>query len=285
MTGMSNYSADAVLDYLTGQVGVPALPAIYLAMFTAVGSDAGTGFTEVTGGSYARQQIAGALTAGASWTTSSSSITMASAVPAWVQAGMTIYDLTNGQPIGTVSSTAGSTVTLTGNATHASQGAADSLSFSTFANASGTAPSSVSNGSVISFPLASANWGTVVAWGLYDAASGGNLLWWDYMGAYPWLPCTVSAASPGVITAHAHGYSTGDSFVFSNEYGGTAPSFSAGNFNGILTVANAATDTFDVTGVNTSTTGDGMVRKVIQQSIPSGVTASFAASTFSLTLA
>jgi hypothetical protein len=70
--------------------------------------------------------------------------------------------------------------------------------------------------------------------------------------------------------------------VFSNEYGGTAPSFSAGNYTGLQTVAGVATDSFNVTGVNTSATGSGNVRKVTQQSIPSGVTASFAASTLTV---
>lgn len=53
MTGLTNYSAFNVLNYLTGQKAMPALPAIYLALFTAVGTDVGTGFTEVSGGAYA----------------------------------------------------------------------------------------------------------------------------------------------------------------------------------------------------------------------------------------
>jgi hypothetical protein len=35
-----------------------------------------------------------------------------------------------------------------------------------------------SNGTVITFPTATASWGTVVAFGIFDAASAGNLLWW-----------------------------------------------------------------------------------------------------------
>lgn len=37
---------------------------------------------------------------------------------------------------------------------------------------------SKANGTAIAFPEATANWGTVVAWGLFDASSGGNLLYW-----------------------------------------------------------------------------------------------------------
>ncbi|MFT3992449.1 MAG: hypothetical protein QM680_13675 [Luteolibacter sp.] len=34
------------------------------------------------------------------------------------------------------------------------------------------------NGVAITFPTASASWGTVVAFGIFDASSGGNLLVW-----------------------------------------------------------------------------------------------------------
>lgn len=36
-----------------------------------------------------------------------------------------------------------------------------------------------SNNGAITFPAPTANWGTVVAFGLYDAASAGNLLYWS----------------------------------------------------------------------------------------------------------
>ena len=47
-----------------------------------------------------------------------------------------------------------------------------------FPNVSGTSPTSKSNGTVITFPTASANWGTVVAFGIFDASSSGNLIAW-----------------------------------------------------------------------------------------------------------
>ncbi len=47
-----------------------------------------------------------------------------------------------------------------------------------FPAASGTSPASKTNGSTITFPTASASWGTIVAGAVYDAASGGNLLYW-----------------------------------------------------------------------------------------------------------
>lgn len=35
-----------------------------------------------------------------------------------------------------------------------------------------------SNGTAVTFPTASANWGTVVAFGIFDASTSGNLLYW-----------------------------------------------------------------------------------------------------------
>jgi hypothetical protein len=145
----------------------------------------------------------------------------------------------------------------------------------------GTDPTTLSNAQTITFATAGASWGTVVAFGLYDAATGGNLLAWDWLGNYQWLPCTISAASPGVVTAHAHGYAAADPVVYTTVFGGTAPSFSQSNLTGILAVVSPATDTFTVTNggtaVNTSASGSGMVRQIVQQSVPSGVQPSFAA--------
>lgn len=280
MTGLSDYTAKNLLNWVSGGVAEPALPAVWLGLFTAVGIDAGTGFTEVTGGSYARQQVAGAATTNGTTAAGNATLHFAS-TPAWIVAGMYVYDITAPSVIPaltTVLSVTGTTVVMSANATGGGVGGTDSIVFTAFAPATGSAPSTITNNAVITMIAATANWGTVIAFGLYDAVTVGNLLLWDYLGNFSWLPATVSAASPGGITAKAHGYANADSFVFTNEYGGTAPTFSAGNYTGLQTVAGSATDSFNVTGVNTSATGSGMVRKVTQQSIPSGVTASFAAS-------
>lgn len=47
-----------------------------------------------------------------------------------------------------------------------------------FPNATGTSPTTKSNGTVVTFPTATANWGTVVAMGVFDASSSGNLIAW-----------------------------------------------------------------------------------------------------------
>lgn len=40
-----------------------------------------------------------------------------------------------------------------------------------------------SNGAVITFPTATAPWGTIVAFGIYDALTAGNLLFWNVVTA------------------------------------------------------------------------------------------------------
>lgn len=47
-----------------------------------------------------------------------------------------------------------------------------------FPNASGTSPTTKTNGADVAFVQATAAWGTVVAIGLFDASSGGNLIAW-----------------------------------------------------------------------------------------------------------
>jgi hypothetical protein len=84
-----------------------------------------------------------------------------------------------------------------------------------------------------------------------------------------------------VITAKAHGYIVADLVEWSIEYGGTNPTFSASSFTGVLAVNTASTDTFTVTNasavVNASATGNGMVRKILPQSITNGSSAAFPA--------
>jgi hypothetical protein len=219
MTGLTDRTAQGLLGHIVGKTAIFALPTAYVALFTAVGNDAGTGFTEVSGGAYAR-----AATNAAAWNAPS-----------------------------------------------------------------GSGPSQVTNAAPVTYAISTANWGTVVGFGLYDAVSAGNLIAWDYFGSFAWLPCEISAASPGVFSASQHGFLTGDSVIFTTEYGGISPTFGQSNLTGLLTVANPLTDTFTVTNgglaVNTSSSGNGMVRKVIQQSIISGVQPTFPASSLIITAA
>lgn len=203
MAGMTTLTATGLLAGTTSQGTFTNVTTSYLAMFTAVGSDAGTGFTEAAYTSYARE-----ATPAATWNAPS-----------------------------------------------------------------GTSPTSITNSGSVAFPVC-ANSGTAVveteiAFGLLNnptaAVSGTTLLMWDYLGAYSWNPFTCTSALPGVMTVPAHGYSNGDQVVVDAEYGGTLPT-TGGSWAGLLTVANVTTDTFTV-GVNTTSTGNGMIRKVQQQAI------------------
>lgn len=296
MPGLSDYVAESNLNWVTGGVAMPALPSVFLGLFTtAPTSDAGTGGVEVSGGSYARVQVGGAQATNN--TTANGNPTLHfSSTPAWVVAGMTVRNATTPSSISaatTVLSVTANTVVMSANAAGAGVGNGDTITFSAFGAATastGTAPaitpSSAVTTAAVTFAAATGNWGTVQAFGLFDSLGGGNLLEWDYLGNYAWLPATMTLASPGVITAHAHGYSVADPVVVTTKYGGVLPTFSQSNLTGVLAVVSPTTDTFTVTNaataVNTSASGDFSVRKIVQQSIPTGIVASFAAGQLTL---
>lgn len=209
MSGMTDYLADALLKWVTGQTAMPSLPSnVYLALFTTAPTDGNTGGVEVSGTGYARVGIN-----------------------------------------------------------------------TSFAAPTGSAPSTDTSNAAISFASAGSNWGTVVAWGLFDAATAGNLLVWDWLGNDPWWPCVITSASPGVVTAYGFTaacsptLANGASVVFDAEYGGSLPTGLSAQTP--ETVAGLSSDTFNV-GVNTSSTGSCMVRQIVSQAIPQGVTATFA---------
>jgi hypothetical protein len=86
-----------------------------------------------------------------------------------------------------------------------------------------------------------------------------------------------------VLTSPAHGYANGNSVVVTSKFGGVLPT-TGGSWAGPLTVAGVTTDTFTA-GVNTTGTGDGLVREITQQPIAGNVTASFSTSALTVTLA
>jgi hypothetical protein len=104
----ATYLANKALDRLLSAAAYTPDATLYVALFTVLPTAAGTGGTEVTGGSYAR-------------------------------------------------------VAVTNDATN-------------FPAASGGAKS---NGTVITFPAATADWGTIVGFGIYDASTVGNLLYFS----------------------------------------------------------------------------------------------------------
>ncbi len=113
MSGKSSYLEDQLLNWMKGTTFVAPTTNVYVALFTTAPADDGTGYVEVSGGSYARV----AMARSSSWSA------------------------------------------ITG----------------------GTAPHQISNNGVITFPTATANWGTVISVGTFDIATlgSGNLLYWQ----------------------------------------------------------------------------------------------------------
>lgn len=116
---------------------------------------------------------------------------------------------------------------------------------------------------------------TAIGFALMDASSSGNIQMADYLGNHPWKPFSCTSASPGVIACPGHGLSNGDKIVVSDRVAGALPT-TGGSWSGLLTVANVSGDTFDV-GVNTTGTGNGMLRKVTTYAIVNGATVTVAA--------
>lgn len=139
---------------------------------------------------------------------------------------------------------------------------------------SGSAPTVITNVVNFTFPMPTADWGTVYGWGLVDAPMDGNIGVSDYIGTSLLIPASVAQSSPAIITAaRSHGYIVNDYVVYTTDNGGTAPTFSQSNFTGVLRVAHSSSDTFDVTNmgvqVSTSSTGSGNVKKISPQIIQS----------------
>lgn len=298
MPGLSDTSAAAVLNGLSGQPATAWPTSLWLALDTVVGIDAGTGFTEVTGGSYARVQIAGPLSISSTQGALGTTLTFTS-VPAWVQPGMSVTNKTRADiPANTtVVSTTATTVVISNATTGTVATSGDVIQFSAFPAPVAGEPQTITNGSAITFPQATAGWGTAVGWRIMDNSSGGNLWAWDYLGSFAWKTCYITSANPAVFTVRGHGMAAGDNFIYSNEVTGSLPTFSAGGFSvsgdgaqgvsPLLTVsASTGADTLtalnSATTIATTSTGDGLIRKVVPQLIPINSVFSFGAGNFTL---
>ena len=142
MAALSDYLENKVIDWLLrGQAYTPP-STVYVALFTVADNDAGTGRTEVSGGSYARVAVASSLT---NWA-------------------------------GTQS--AASTVASTGSS------------------------ATTTNNNTVTFPAPTAAWGSVVAMGVFDAASGGNELFYTTLAQAKTINSGDAAPSfaPGTLS-------------------------------------------------------------------------------------
>jgi hypothetical protein len=148
-------------------------------------------------------------------------------------------------------------------------------------NAAGSAPRTLNNAAKLTFasPTGDPTNNPVIAAALMDAASGGNYLALDYLGAFDWLP--FFANTDDIASCKAHSCAANDRVVFSGEFGGTLPTgITAGTLYHVITDSLAA-DGFKVSAtqggaaVNITATGNGMLRKVTPMQITNGVVPSF----------
>ena len=297
MPGQTDLLAQAALNWTAGLVPFGAIGPRWLGLFTtAPTSDAATanGSVEVSGGNYARAQFAGAVTVSSSSgapSTSSKTFALSASAPSWLTSlgnkgsGCYVYDVTGSAAIGAASSISGATVTLTSNA--AQNGSlGDTVLFSAFPMASASSGSEPAvnaatslSGAAINFAPSTANWGTVVALGIFDAPSDGNLLFWDFTGAGKWSPFTCAS---GRFTCSDQTFANNQYLAFSSKNGGVLPSFSAGSLQGAQQATAVSGNTFAVLGLTLTSAGDGMVRPVSQFVIGASTTASFSANSLTL---
>lgn len=144
---------------------------------------------------------------------------------------------------------------------------------------------SKSNGTAITFPAATANWGTVVAFGIFDASSGGNLLYWGWLGSDSGKVFT--AGTDDNVTIPGNGLIVDDQVRVLAIPGATLPTglsegttyfvkTSSGNVVTLSATQGGAT--LDITAA-----GAGLIAKIQAQTINSGGQPSFAASTLVIT--
>jgi hypothetical protein len=131
----------------------------------------------------------------------------------------------------------------------------------------------------------------VVAFGIFDAVSAGNALWFDWLGNFQWQKFTVQSSDlvGNTITAPGHGLSNDQRVVFTAEFGGdTLPT---GIVAGTLYwVINAATDTFEISTtqggaeVDITAVGKGSFRRVDPKTVNGGDAFRFASGQLTIRL-
>jgi hypothetical protein len=191
MSQISDYWENAVQDYTFRRVAMPVHTALFVELYTATPSDSGGG-TAVTGGSYARAQVL-ATTAPGDWATATDLITETAhsyrdgtgpvrvrneggALPTGISGSTDYYiRVSDANTIFLALTPSGAAVDFTtqGTGTHFIEHMLPCTATGGLCENRGT----------IDFPDATANWGTVSHFGIFDAKTAGNLLWWGALTA------------------------------------------------------------------------------------------------------
>lgn len=156
-----------------------------------------------------------------------------------------------------------------------------------FPAATGTSPTVKNNGTVFTFTTATANWGTVTAWGLFDASSAGNLIAWSRLLFNPKV--VTADNTTDVFTSTAHGFTNGQSVEIESLTGAVPTGLSAQTEYFIVT---AAANTFQLAltsggaAINFTSDGTGTLQVALRyvKAVNNGDTPSFAVSNLQVTL-
>jgi len=222
----SDYLERQVINENLGGTAWAAPATLYVALFTVMPGEDGTGGTEVTGGAYAR-------------------------------------------------------VAVTNNTTN-------------WGAALGSGTGTKSNQTVITFPTATANWGTVVGFGIYDAAAAGNLLYSAEFLATADKAFTTTDTAGDTLQCPGHGLAAGDRVKVSplppnlfNSGGGALPTGLAAGYYFVIATGLTAdvlkvSTTLGGGAVDLTGVGSGMIAKDLSQPVNSGNVASFAVGALSV---
>src|SRR5260221_3102901 len=63
----------------------------------------------------------------------------------------------------------------------------------------GTAPHQISNAATVTFATPTANWGTIIAFAIYDALTVGNLLYWNTISGQVINSGIIASFAPNVL--------------------------------------------------------------------------------------
>lgn len=143
-----------------------------------------------------------------------------------------------------------------------------------------------SNGTTITFPTASGNWLEAVAVSVWDASVAGNMIARGWLGSDGGKLFTATAAD--VFTAPSHTLVNDDKVAVITVPGGTLPT---GVVDGtIYFVVGQSGDTFNLSAtqgggaINLTTTGAGLIKKVIPKTVQTNDSLSFGVGTLVITL-
>lgn len=133
------------------------------------------------------------------------------------------------------------------------------------------------NAIAVTFPAPSANWGTVVAVGIFDATTSGNLKSWEFLTTANSKFLFTAVASTDTFFAPGHNFANGEQVACRPKANSALPTgITANSLYYVISVSGASfalATTAGGTAINITTDGAGEVIKVVPQNIVSGAAA------------